>query len=272
MKICWDNLEKIIYRPDRGEWQDKKHPSVFYIYKKSCKNCGEPFFAIKWTSKSLFCDISCSVNGENHHMYGKHHTEETKKKQSISMKSKISGNWKGGITENNLPFYNTYAHQISYCEEVRRNIKDQNILEVKCAYCGKWYIPLMISVQNRVQTLNGNYCGEQRLYCSDNCKQECPIYKKHKWPAGFKPATSREVQPELRQMCLKRDNYTCQKCGLTQDELDTGLHCHHIEGIRWVPLESADLDKVITFCKNCHIEVHKQSDCGYHDMRCNGGV
>ena len=22
-------------------------------------------------------------------------------------------------------------------------------------------------------------------------------------------------------------------------------------------------------CKNCHVEVHKQPDCGYHDMRCS---
>lgn len=69
-------------------------------------------------------------------------------------------------------------------------------------------------------------------------------------------------------MCFERDNYTCQKCGITQDELDVGLHCHHVEGIRWEPLESADLDKVITFCKNCHIMVHKLPDCGYHDLRC----
>lgn len=48
------------------------------------------------------------------------------------------------------------------------------------------------------------------------------------------------------------------------------LHCHHIEGIRWEPLESADIDKCITYCKYCHLEAHKKEECGYHDMQCGG--
>jgi len=48
---------------------------------------------------------------------------------------------------------------------------------------------------------------ESRFYCSESCKQECSIYNRRKWPKGFKIATSREVQPELRQIVLKRDNY-----------------------------------------------------------------
>jgi len=74
---------------------------------------------------------------------------------------------------------------------------------------------------------------------------------------------SREVQPELRQMVFERDNWTCQKCGAMES-----LHCHHLEGIRWEPLESADIDKCITYCRNCHEDVHKLPDCGYQDMRC----
>ena len=105
--------------------------------------------------------------------------------------------------------------------------------------------------------------AEERLYCSENCKQECPIYHQVLWPKGFKLASSREVQPELRQMCFERDSWICQKCGKTKN-----LHCHHIEGILWEPLESADLDKVITLCKNCHKDVHRLPGCGYQDMKC----
>ena len=70
-------------------------------------------------------------------------------------------------------------------------------------------------------------------------------------------------------MRLEIDNYTCQKCNKHQDELEVVLHCHHIEGIRWEPLESADLDKVIIVCEDCHKEIHKIEGCGYHDMKCN---
>jgi uncharacterized OB-fold protein len=235
MKICWDNLEKIRYK--NGYWYNGYN--VKYIYNDSCKNCGEPFLGQK---NNKFCDNSCSKMGENH------------------------GNYKDNITKKNIPFYDTYAPQISYCEKIRNN---KNILEIKCAYCGKWYIPTMREICNRIQALNNKSGTEARLYCSTQCKQECPIYNRKKFPKGFKPVTSREVQPELRQMCFERDNYTCQKCGKHQDELDVGLHCHHIEGIRWEPLESADLDKVITFCKICHEEVHKLPGCGYNDFKCS---
>ena len=245
MKICWDNLEKLEYK--NGFWYDNKRYH-YYIYKDSCKNCGELFLAQKG-SKGFFCNYFCVNKNKNH------------------------ANWKGGVTNKNIPLYDTYAHQISYCEEVRRNKQDPNVLEMKCAYCGKWYTPTRQNVDNRINAANGILSGEHRLYCSKQCKKECPIYHKIKYQVGHpksnKSQYSREVQPELRQMCFERDKFTCQKCGKTQDELETGLHCHHIEGIRWEPLESADLDKVITFCKNCHVEVHKQPDCGYHDMRCS---
>ena len=62
MKICWDNLEKLEYRPDRGEWQDKKYQAVFYVYKDACKNCNEGFLAQK-RSPGNFCNKHCSSIG-----------------------------------------------------------------------------------------------------------------------------------------------------------------------------------------------------------------
>ena len=59
---------------------------------------------------------------------------------------------------------------------------------------------------------NNDNQGEARLYCTDQCKYACPTYYQHLYPKGHKTATSREVQPELRQMVLARDNYTCQNC------------------------------------------------------------
>ena len=185
-------------------------------------------------------------------------------KMSEMKKGCKSPKWKGGYTTKGIPMYNTYAKQLSWCEKVRRNKIDKNILEVKCAYCGRWYIPKRDYIKSRILSINGKKSGESRFYCSKSCKKECPIYRKQLWPKEFKTATSREVQPELRQIVFKRDNYKCVKCGSTKF-----LHCHHVEGIRWEPLESADIDKCTTLCKSCHIEVHKKEGCGYHDMRCN---
>jgi len=165
--------------------------------------------------------------------------------------------------------YNTYALQISWAKDPIRNVN--GFLQTKCTYCGKWYFPIMQEVQSRIRALNGqaNSDGtENRLYCSKECKQTCPIFHKQKYQVGHPKQNEniqvREVQPELRQMVFERDNYTCLKC----KRQNVALHCHHTEGILWNPLESADIDQCMTVCKDCHKEIHKQNDCGYHDLQC----
>ena len=276
------------YQFKNGKWCCSDHRMKCPINRQ--KNSGEnnPFYNKKHTKESRD-KVSKKNKGKTAWNKGIPRTEE--EKQKISEATKIGVNkpeirkkleereikalkgknhpkWNGGYYNKKIPLYDTYEYRISFAEPCRRNKDDKNILEVKCAYCGKWYIPTTMQIYERIRALNGKNYGEQRLYCSDKCKQECPIFHQILYSKDHKPATSREVQPELRQMRFKVDNYTCQKCKKHQDQLDVGLHCHHIEGIRWEPLESADIDKVITLCKDCHIEVHKQEGCGYNDMQC----
>ena len=177
------------------------------------------------------------------------------------------------LTENNKQYkssfvnYDNYNDRINYAEQTRQSPGNIQILEVKCAYCGNWYKPTISQIHLRISSLEGRIIGEHRLYCSDQCKQECPIFKRILYPKGFKQATSREVQAELRQLVLKRDNYQCQKCEKHQVELDVGLHCHHLTGVEINPIESADIDNCITLCKKCHKEVHKLPGCSYYDYR-----
>ena len=222
--------------------------------------------------------ISESHKGKIGYFYGKNLSEDHKKKLSESHKGKIfSDEHKKKISDarsdyyhsNNIPKHNTYAPQISYAEQVRRNVDDKNILEVKCTYCGKWFVPKLKYVQHRIGALNGKSRtpgAEYRLYCSNECKYECPIFHKKTFSAEEKNTKkySREVQTQLRQIVFERDNWECQKCGSIES-----LHCHHVEGIRWDPIESADVDKCITFCKSCHKKVHKTPGCSTIDMRCN---
>lgn len=255
MKICYDNLEDIVYLKYRGDWRiQQKDNYRYYSYKDKCLNCGDPFLSLKH-NKGKFCSKSCMQSGKHNNflikdLTGKNHSQ-----------------WKGGYATINIADYNTYSKRLDWCEPVRRNKTDKNILEVKCAYCGKWYIPSYNAVTNRVGCIEGRYsAGEARFYCSNECKQECPIYRKIRHYKGTKISTSREVQPQLRQLVFKRDKYKCIKCENTKP-----LHCHHIEGIRWEPLESADIDKCITLCKYCHKEVHKIPGCGYNDFKCKEG-
>lgn len=172
--------------------------------------------------------------------------------------------------------FDTYDSKISYIDITRRDPENSELLQVRCTYCGEFFNPTNLEVRSRTGALDGRRSddAENRLYCSQHCKDECPIYGQVKYskddPNSWRNnrgISSREVQAELRQMVFERDNYTCQICGKHQSELTVGLHCHHFEGIEINPIESADADICITLCKICHKQVHKLPGCSYYDFR-----
>lgn len=161
--------------------------------------------------------------------------------------------------------YDVYATRLTV-DDSPKLAEDGKSLEVKCRYCGKYFIPTNREVQTRTQSLL-NIGTESSFYCSEHCKQACPIYHKSKYPKGFKKASSREVQPQLRQLVLARDNWICQKCGNTSE--NDQLHCHHILPLNESPIEAADMTNCIILCKKCHKEAHKLPNCGYHELQCD---
>lgn len=179
-----------------------------------------------------------------------------------------NGNWKGGVRDLQIPLYETYAHQFEKYQIVYK-IKKNNfdLLGIHCMYCNQIFVPKVQAIKARINTINGVYTGERNLYCSDNCKKACPTFGKQLYPEGFKPATSREVQPELRKLVLARDDYRCIKCGKGLEESE--LHCHHIDPVSQNPIESADMDNCVILCKECHKEVHTLSNCKYIALKCN---
>jgi len=171
----------------------------------------------------------------------------------------------------NRPSYDTHAHQIKWCEEVRRNKEDRNILEVRCFKCNEWYIPKTTDVGHRIQALKGQLKGESNLYCSDHCKNSCYIFNKRpetlmhndSFNAGRDPwwDEPRHMQSQWRKMVLERDDYTCQKCGSKED-----LIAHHIYPVKLYPLESCDVDNGMTLCSVCHNEAHRIPGCSTGEL------
>lgn len=159
--------------------------------------------------------------------------------------------------------FSTYSDKISYAENNYKGNNDE--LFCFCTYCGKSFIPTNAQIQARIGALKGYTSGEGRLYCSEQCKIECPIYGKAKYSKNQKVATSREVSPEFRQIALKHFNYTCQRCG----SIENGLHVHHIDGIVEYPLFQEDIKNVIVVCKLCHKQIHSKPGCTYYEYRCN---
>ena len=163
------------------------------------------------------------------------------------------------IIDKHIDYLKRYAN-------VRKSISNggKNKIELECSYCGKFFNPTTTAIYLRISVLEGKSSGESNFYCSEHCKKACPTYGQKLYPKGFKPATSREVQPQLRKLVLKRDNYKCQVCGTGDSE----LHCHHITGVEINPVESADVDNCVTLCKLCHKKAHKFPGCTYNELKC----
>jgi len=167
--------------------------------------------------------------------------------------------WKGGVSKLNIPLYDTYAHQLEPVEETRKDPDNQDYLQVRCSNCQKWFRPKRSDVMNRRNAINSN--GGYRFYCSDKCKQACPVYRQNKYPKGFKDY-KRPHQKEWANLVKSRDNYTCQICGSTDN-----LVAHHIDPIVCDPVQSLDIDNGVTLCDKCHKKVHTQNGCKLSELR-----
>lgn len=59
-----------------------------------------------------------------------------------------------------------------------------------------------------------------------------------------------------KEKILRRDWYTCKKCGYVGIEGDGDLHVHHLwyYGRPWDVPDTA----LVTLCNNCHKKIHKK--------------
>ena len=216
-----------------------------------------------------YCKKCIKIDRENNKNYIINYRLKNKNKHKKQYKkyykeNKISTSIRCKSYQNSNAKYKLFIGELTK-EEFPRLANDGVSLEVKCRYCGKYFIPNRCSVNSRVKALD-SIGKDHFLYCSNNCKEACPVYKQIKYPKGFKPASSREVNPLVRQMCFEKDNWTCQICGATQNEAP--LHCHHIEGYTQNPRLGNDVANTITLCKTCHKKAHKLPGCGYYELRC----
>jgi NTP pyrophosphatase (non-canonical NTP hydrolase) len=118
-----------------------------------------------------------------------------------------------------------------------------------------WFIPTYIQLYERIRSLEKNGKDHAYFYCSDKCKQECPLY----YSKGRDPFKDQELSYTYEekqiwnQTLLERDNYECQMCGSKEN-----LHCHHIIPIKLEPMLALDPDNGIVLCEDCHYKIgHK---------------
>ena len=74
------------------------------------------------------------------------------------------------------------------------------------------------------------------------------------WQGGksFEPY-SPEFNEELKERIRNRDNYRCQICGISENELNYALCIHHIDEDK----KNNSLTNLISLCISCHMKKHR---------------
>lgn len=116
-----------------------------------------------------------------------------------------------------------------------------------CVWCAE---EIEIRTQ-RVKRAENNFCDLDCLarYVSENrVGENHPLHKGGEYYYGPKWRT------ETRELVRQRDNYTCQRCGVHESELDRELDVHHL-----IPANEFDdiadaneVDNLVCYCRSCH--------------------
>lgn len=134
------------------------------------------------------------------------------------------------------------------CSYAFRMQKIAHSNECTCLNCGTLF---------RIPVSRLNESKGRGKYCSRQCRDAHRIGVNH-------PQFIEESHTEhrganwraQRRRALKRDQYTCQRCGIIRDDLpaDNQLHVHHTTPFRLFDtyLEANQLDNLQTLCGACH--------------------
>lgn len=186
----------------------------------------------------------------NNNMQGKTHTEETKKNLS-------------NINKKGIEYWRKTYPLFSQIEEMRYN-PDKKEIQVHCKNhnCPNskekegWFTPTYIQLNSRITQIEKNGLDNCYFYCSDVCKNECPLYglRSDPFKSMDKPYTESEYQT-FREHVLERDNCNCQYCGKKAD------HVHHERPQKLEPFFTLDPDYAWSVCKSCHYEKGHKDEC-----------
>ena len=212
-----------------------------------------------------------SHKGKNNSMYGRHHTEESKRKNSDFHKGKLP--WNKNLTKKTDFRVERGAKALSKTRKERiasgeiiiipwnKNLTketDERVLKASEKLKGHigWNKDLTKKTDARIlkisKTLEGTTLSEKRKRNISKTMIEKGISKGENNPAwkggiSFEPYTQ-EFNDELKKTVRYRDNYQCQLCGIPELESGKKLSIHHIDYVK----KNCKPFNLISLCTSCH--------------------
>ena len=138
-----------------------------------------------------------------------------------------STNWKGGVTKLKIALYDTYAHKLDWCEEVRRDPNNYDYLQVRCKFCDNWFAPTIRNVQARIDVIEGRIGGGCNLYCSTKCRKSCCLYGQQKYPKGINKYENYRAEVKY----ISNVNFRKFYWQINPENLKRGYNFYHLDHI-----------------------------------------
>lgn len=252
-----------------------KHPWTRYIW-WACQDCGEErwvkYIVKKKEVESPRC-FHCSKIGMNNHFYGKHHTDEAKRK--------INENDPGRRGQKNSP-----EHRAKQSISIKKAFENPDLIakikalphnqkgtpeydskraNISIGNKGKKRTPEMIAAWRKRMdawvAIHGhsasghNWTAEQRAHLSRVHKGLQAKEKHPRWMGGISfEEYGLEWTMEVKNRIKERDGFTCQLCFRNKEQVT--LAVHHIDYNK----KHNEPINHITLCRSCNAKVNMNRD------------
>jgi len=187
-------------------------------------------------------------------------SQETKEKMSKSHKQYFINNpeAKEALVDFSRPFHFKKGHKKGmtgkhHSKETKKRIgegnKGKKVSKESRKKMSKWQMGRKLSEETKKKiskALKGRKFSKEHL-------RKISGENAYSWLGGksFEPYGI-EFNKKLREQIRKRDNYTCQECGHTQDKLGYALPIHHIDYCK----QNNNPNNLISLCRNCHSQTN----------------
>jgi hypothetical protein len=121
---------------------------------------------------------------------------------------------------------------------------------------GGWFSPTKTQIFERIRAIEKQDSDLNYFYCSDNCKNSCPLFKSRSDPFKNKDISYTQQEYNIfKKFILERDFYICQFCG------EKATDVHHERPQKLEPFFALDPDYAWSCCEKCHYEKGHKDDC-----------
>ena len=276
MQLCeYGCGQKATHQFKNGKWCCSKYSSQCIINKQ--KNAESTKGIIPWNKNKIGCFSKEALQKISEYRKGRIVTLETRQKIGKSNRGKIRTSelkkrW--SVTQKfTIKQWKERHSLFAKIEEMRYepSKEKEKIIQVHCKNhnCknskekGGWFT--FNSFARRIDALENGSDGHY-FYCSEQCKEECPLYgkrvsqliKEDQIRAGIikDPWYISQEYQVWRKKVFELDNNVCQWCG--QEAIIT----HHILPQKTHPNLSLDPENGLSCCKECHYKYgHRDSWC-----------